>query len=182
MLADHDAREWLGGGDDGFGMTVNPYYLPYGHPDAVVPVFDEQGERVLDSQGNQVTRKVGLRNVDGTAMSLATAQLDYFLKFDETQVPFKLGDESRRFDSLQAFPYTESLLTGARDTFRADPALEGHLGPVEGDGCRHRRLGDHRPPAARPAIHDRRDRCRVGRRYALDTAELRLASGLDRRR
>lgn len=177
VLSDAEARNWLRGEKDPWGMTVNPYYLPFGHANAEVPVFDEQGLPVLDGDGVQETKPVGLRNTDGSAMSLAEAQIDYFLKADETQVPFQLTIESRRFDSLQAFPYTETFITGARDAFRADPHSK-----VSWDPSKATDAGSGDWVSTGPQLLGRRFMIAVtdvasARRYALDTADLRLASG-----
>lgn len=121
ILADDEARAWLTGAPDAAGMTVNPYYLPAGNAAARVPLFDENGAEVRDATGAQVFRDVGLSNPDGTPFKISEQTLDRFLKVDESEVPLDLTLVNQtRFGTLQAFPYVESFLAGARDAFRAD--------------------------------------------------------------
>lgn len=118
ILADRDAVAFLGGEPDPDGMKVNPYYLPKGHPDAVVPWWlDDQ----LDYVPTSVQRAVGLANLDGTPKKLSEEAIDIFPKNDESLVPLQLNTERSRFDSIQFAPYTDNLLSAARQTFRADP-------------------------------------------------------------
>lgn len=118
IQADRDAAAFLDGAPDPWGMKVNPYYLPKGNADAVVPWW-------LDSTKTYVPestpRAVGLSNVDGTPQKLSQFPLAYFPRADESLVPLQLVTEKSRFDSIQFAPYTDSFLTGARATFRADP-------------------------------------------------------------
>ena len=120
IQADADAVSFLNGAPAPGGMTVNPYYLPLGNAAAKVPTFDENGEFIVDANGNHVMRDVGQTNIDGTPQSLSTAPLDVLPKDDESKVPLKLTGERSRFDSLQFAPYTDSLLSGARQAFRAN--------------------------------------------------------------
>ena len=120
IQADTDAVAFLDGKPAPGGMTVNPYYLPLGNPAAKVPTFDDNGEFIVDASGNNVLRDVGLTNIDGTPQSLSTAPLDVIPKDDESKVPLKLSGERSRFDSLQFAPYTDSLLSAARQAFRAN--------------------------------------------------------------
>lgn len=118
ILADDDAVAFLSGKPDPSGMTINPYYLPKGDPGAVVPWWlDDQKHYVPTS----VQRTVGLANLDGTPKKLSEEPLDIFPKNDESLVPLQLNTEKSRFDSIQFAPYTENLLSAARQTFRADP-------------------------------------------------------------
>ncbi|TFD53465.1 hypothetical protein E3T55_05485 [Cryobacterium frigoriphilum] len=126
ILADDEANAWLNGEADEAGMTVNPFYLPAGHPAAQVPVFvtdvadPDQGNYLLDSTGAITMRQVGLTNIAGAGFSLTDAPLQTFMKADESLVPIELTTEKYRFDSLQYAPYAESMLAAARDTFRGD--------------------------------------------------------------
>jgi hypothetical protein len=121
ILADKEAAAWLSGEPDTWGMTINPYYLPKGNAAAKVPTFTEDGKAALDANLNPVYRQVGLSNVDGTPFALSTTVQDSFLKSDESQVPLKLTNESYRFGSIQASPYSDNFLSAARTAFRADP-------------------------------------------------------------
>ena len=118
IFADDKAVEFLNGEPDEYGMTVNPYYLPKGDPDAVVPWY-------IDSLGaymaTPVTKPVGLSNLDGTPKVLSQQTLDAFPRNDETLMPLQLTGERSRFDSLQLAPFAESFLGAARQAFRADP-------------------------------------------------------------
>lgn len=120
ILADADAVSFLNGAPDQAGMTVNPYYLPRGAPGAQVPTFDESGAAVL-SGGKPVMKPVGLTNLDGSPMKLSESSIDTFIKADQSKVPLKLNNEKSRFDSIQFAPYTDDLLTAARQAFRANP-------------------------------------------------------------
>ena len=120
ILADADAVRFLKGELDPWKMGVNPYYLPKGDPNATVPTFDN-GEYVVDGSGAKVRKPVGLSNLDGTPMQLSGASLDSFIKADETLSPIKLTNQLSKFDSIQFAPFTDSLLTGARAAFRANP-------------------------------------------------------------
>jgi len=122
IQADADAVSFLDGNVDPVsGMSLNPYYLPKGHPNAMVPTFTDAGEFATDGAGVTVMRLVGLTNIDGTPRKLSTAPLNTFSKDDESKVPLKLTAERSRFDTLQFSPYTETLLTGAVQAFRANP-------------------------------------------------------------
>ncbi len=124
ILADRDAVAFLNGQADGYGpggvggMTVNPYYLPKNDPNAKVPWY-------LDAQKNYiedpVERLVGMTNLDGSPQRLSETVLDSFPRNDESVVPLRLGVEKTRFDSIQFAPFTENLVSGARQAFRADP-------------------------------------------------------------
>jgi hypothetical protein len=121
IQADAEAVAFLDGTPDESGMSINPYYLPKGNPAAVVPTFTEAGDFALDTAGNRIMRSVGLSNIDGSPMKLSTAPLDILPKADESLVPLKLSGQRSRFDTLQFAPYTDSLLSGARLAFRANP-------------------------------------------------------------
>ena len=122
ILADKDATAFLAGTADGSGLKVNPYYLPAGHPDAVVPTFSPAGDYLLSPDGQRLTKPVGLKNIDGSPLKLAEANLESFLKEDKTTAPFVLQPgQKNRFDSIQFAPYTDNLLSSARLAFRADP-------------------------------------------------------------
>lgn len=118
ILADADAVAFLNGEPDDWGMTVNPYYLPKGHPAAVVPWYLDDAKNFLDTP---VSRSVGLANLDGSPKKLSETVLDSFPKNDQSLVPLQLHGEKSRFDSIQYSPYTENLLSAARAAFRANP-------------------------------------------------------------
>ncbi|KRE23024.1 hypothetical protein [Agromyces sp. Soil535] len=131
VQADDEAAAWLAGEPDAAGMTVNPYYLPKGHPNAKVPVIDDQGVVQTDDAGNIVYRPVGLASADGTPIELAKATLSTFAKADETRGPKVLSQGMRnRFDSLQSSPFTENLPSAARDAARADPHAKTRWDPT----------------------------------------------------
>ncbi|HWH25617.1 MAG TPA: hypothetical protein VNT53_03100 [Pseudolysinimonas sp.] len=124
ILADKDAVAFLDGTPDPSGMTVNPYYLPFGQKDgqgnlsAVVPWWLDENNVFHETP---VQKPVGLTNLDGTPHKLSESPLDSFPKNDGTLMPFNLNHEKSRFDSIQFSPYSEDLLSAARQTFRADP-------------------------------------------------------------
>ena len=119
IFADADAVAFMNGAIDPWGMTVNPYYLPRGSPAANVPwYYDANG----DYSATQPRRQVGLTNLDGTPKKLTEQPLDDIQKYDETIVPFSLGGGiTSRFGSVQFAPFAETLLSSARQAFRADP-------------------------------------------------------------
>jgi hypothetical protein len=118
IAADSDATAFLNGTADPWGMKINPYYLPKGNPDANVPWYLDADKNFIDPP---VTKQVGLSNLDGSPQKLAEANLDSFPRDDETLAPIRLSLERSRFDSIQFAPYTDNLLTAARQGFRADP-------------------------------------------------------------
>ncbi|MDR0592035.1 MAG: hypothetical protein LBG60_02010 [Bifidobacteriaceae bacterium] len=143
LQADDAARAFLSGEPDNVlpgdeansGMTINPYYLPKGHPDAKVPVFEDgqawdSGQRIYvpalvaqrDAGGRTVWRQVGLANADGSPLCLCDAPVDAFMKADETQLPPMLiyPAVQYRYDILQARPYAANLAAAARMVFRGD--------------------------------------------------------------
>lgn len=120
IFADDDAVAFMNGTPDPWGMTVNPYYLPKGAAGASVPWYYDANK---DYVATPVTRPVGLADLEGAPMKLTEEALDTFPKIDETIVPFELGGGiTSRFDSLQYAPYAETMLSAARQAFRADPA------------------------------------------------------------
>ncbi|MBC7594386.1 MAG: hypothetical protein H7288_10660 [Kineosporiaceae bacterium] len=118
ILADKDAVSFLDGNADPDGMTINPYYLPKGDPKAVVPWYFDEKKNYIDTP---VQRQVGLTNLDGSPQKLSSLKLDLFPKDDESLLPFKLGEEKSRFDTIQFSPYAVDFLAAARQTFRGDP-------------------------------------------------------------
>jgi len=133
LQSDAAAVAFLNGEPDPYGMTVNPYYLPLGHPNATVPEADDLGRwigadgQVVASVADARRKPVGLSNIDGSPLSLATAPIDTFLKADRSQVVLQVGvlpgggPRYARFDTLQFAPYVESMLSGSRAAFRAEP-------------------------------------------------------------
>ena len=117
ILADADARAFLSGTEDPWGMTVNPYYLPKGEKAATIPWYLSESKDYLETA---VTRQVGLSNLDGTPRKVVDSAPDDFSKYDQTLMPLKLATERSRFDSIQFAPYSDTFLAGARQTFRAD--------------------------------------------------------------
>ncbi|MBU4335295.1 MAG: hypothetical protein KJ548_01875, partial [Actinobacteria bacterium] len=142
VQADDKARAFLAGdpdnvlpGDEGnSGMTLNPYYLPKGHPDARVPAIYEGVARsslggqdvptLLPTRVGGVVqwREVGLTYDDGTPKCLCDAEVSTFPKAEETLLPQQLvyGVEQPRYDILQARPYAANVEAAARMLFRAD--------------------------------------------------------------
>lgn len=118
ILADKDAVSFLDGKADPDGMTVNPYYLPKGDSKAVVPWYFDDNKNYINTP---VQRQVGLTNLDGSPQKLSSLNLDTFPKDDESLLPFKLGVEKSRFDTIQFSPYAVDFLAAARQTFRGDP-------------------------------------------------------------
>jgi hypothetical protein len=138
LRADDAARAFLAGeadnvrpGDEGnAGMTLNPWYLPKGHPDAKVPVFNGvanpsgRGTTLLpqrDEAGQVVWREVGLADVDGSPLCLCDTPMDSFPKSDETELPQQtITPVQWRYDIAQVRPYASTLGAAARMVFRAD--------------------------------------------------------------
>jgi hypothetical protein len=143
LQADGAARAFLDGdpdnvlpGDEGnSGMTVNPYYLPKGHPNAKVPDLYEGDARcttapqklcstmfpVRDAAGAVQTREVGLTYDDGSPLRLSDAPVDTFPQADVTPLPEQLTETNQyRYDRSQARPYAASARTAARMVFQAD--------------------------------------------------------------
>ncbi|WP_157802856.1 hypothetical protein [Compostimonas suwonensis] len=130
IQADVDARAFLNGQADPWGMTVNPYYLPKGHPDAKVPDIDYEAAVVkTDPSGEVIYRPVGLAHEDGSPQSLATEAIDTFPKADESLRPLKVYpsvggvanvNPTSRADSQQWSPYQDTPERVARQVFRAD--------------------------------------------------------------
>jgi hypothetical protein len=137
LQADDAARAFLAGdadnirpGDeDNAGMTLNPWYLPKGHPDARVPVFTEVPSSgggttllpVRDEAGQVQWREVGLTYVDGTPMCLCDAPKDSFAREDQTELPQQTVSAVQwRYDIVQQRPYAAGLGAAARMLFRAD--------------------------------------------------------------
>lgn len=131
IAADAEAVSFLNGTPDPWGMAVNPYYLPAGDARAVVPTFDGQGN-FITANGANVTKAVGLANIDGSPLKIAESGLDSFIKADRTLAPLTLQTGQKfRFDSIQFAPYTENLLSGARQAFRADPNSKSTWDPTK---------------------------------------------------
>jgi hypothetical protein len=146
LQADDAARDFLAGepdnvrpGDEGnSGMTLNPFYLPKGHPDARVPAF-VHGEAMLyagggglvprpallpqqDENGILQWRSVGLTYGDGSPMCLCDAPVETFLKADDSEAPQNLpyAPDQYRYDIQQLRPYAANLSAAARMVFRGD--------------------------------------------------------------
>jgi hypothetical protein len=127
--ADPAAAAWLAGGDDGWGMTINPYYLPKGDPGARVPTFNADGTPALDSSGAVITAAVGLSNLDGSPMKIGVVAQNSFIKADASLVPLNLNPPGQvpvryPFGSNQFAPYAATFALAARSTFRADPGSQ----------------------------------------------------------
>ncbi|MDR3361027.1 MAG: hypothetical protein LBO20_10400, partial [Bifidobacteriaceae bacterium] len=146
LQADEAAAAFLSGEPDNVrpgdeankGYSLNPYYLPKGHPRAKVPELYEgtaydSGSRtdndqtllpLRDAAGQVKWREVGLAYGDGSPMCLCDAPVDTFLKADETPLPQMLNaggaGGQQRYDVLQLRPYAASLEASARQLFRAD--------------------------------------------------------------
>ena len=128
IQSDADARDFLNGKADPWGMTVNPYYLPSGAAGAKVPTFDQTTGAL-----NPTPLVVGNSNLDGSPMSLATTSIDYFPKLDASTVPHVLSGPTApksRFDSVQFAPYVDDFVKSAKTTFRADPGAKVSWNPT----------------------------------------------------
>ena len=123
--SDTDAKNFLNGQADPWGMKVNPNYLPKGAPGAEAPLFDP-----ITGQQEATEQQVGFANLDGSGMSLADTPLDYFPKADISEVPHVLGIETSRYDSIQASPYVDDFVTAAQTAFRANPGAKTGWDPT----------------------------------------------------
>ncbi|MEN2738126.1 hypothetical protein ABCS02_10060 [Microbacterium sp. X-17] len=107
VLADADARAFLGGAPDPWGAIVNPYYLPPGNPRAIDGGYD-----------------------------LLSAPLDVFPKADRTLVPTEaVANENflgRRIDSTSFLPYAGSFDASAARIARADSQRANEWDPYRG--------------------------------------------------
>jgi hypothetical protein len=129
-------------------MTLNPYFLPKGHPDARVPLFKDgevpnpndpragvKAALVLerDTVGAAQWRSVGLADDDGSPMCLCDAPVSTFLNADETELPQVLmsGGDEYRYDILQARPYAANLGSAAQMVFRADNGSKTEWDPAK---------------------------------------------------
>jgi hypothetical protein len=173
IQSDADARDFLNGKPDPWGMTVNPNYLPAGNPAAHVPQFDPTTGAKLPTQ-----KAVGFSNLDGSPLALATAPINYFPKADESEVPHVLGVETSRYDSIQASPYVDDFVKSAVTAFRANPGAKTGWDPsaLKPDGSR----GDW--VSGGPQIPGRRFVIAVTdaaatSRYDLDSVGLQAANG-----
>lgn len=155
VQADDKARAFLAGdpdnvlpGDEGnSGMTLNPYYLPKGHPDAKVPAFYEgmarsaevgkDVETLLPTRvgGDVQWREVGLTYDDGTPKCLCDAEVSTFLKAEETLLPQqRVSGDQLRYDILQARPYAANVEAAAKMLFRADSGSKTHWDQSKANG------------------------------------------------
>lgn len=125
IQSDADARSFLNGAADPYGMTINPNYLPAGNVAAQVPVFDPTTGKKLPT-----LKAVGFSNLDGSPMSLASSAINYFPKADAAEVPHKLDIETSRYNSIQASPYVDDFLKSAVVTFRANPGAKTAWDPT----------------------------------------------------
>lgn len=178
LAADQDAAAFLAGTLDPWGMGINPYYLPLGHPKALVQTFTAEGEYVMNGQTRALSA-VGLSNIDGTPFSLAVTPLDTFPKSDRTVSPLKLIEGQKRpYDSIQFAPFAENLLSAARVAFRADPNSKSIWDPNKINQAGE--MGDWVSSGAQVpgqkfmiAITDSPSAAR----YGLDIASIRAANG-----
>jgi hypothetical protein len=156
IQADDAAREFLSGEPDDVrpgdenncGMTVNPFYLPLGHPDARVPELVEVQRHSATAKGDVPTlviaetesggvrwRDVGLAHEDGTPLSLANDPVASFAMADETPMPAMLEYSNQyRYDQLQAHPYATGLAAAARMVFRGDSGSKTSWDNSRNDG------------------------------------------------
>jgi hypothetical protein len=97
VQADPDAAAFLRGEPDEWGMTINPTYLPTGHPAA--------------TEGGQ-------------PFDVASDPLDAFLRADPTVAPDAATALARykgqQIDSVALLPFSSSLASNATRIFRAD--------------------------------------------------------------
>ena len=176
ILGDAEAKTWIAGTPDTWGMSINPYYLPKGDKNAQVPVFLPSGDYdIVD--GKQVYRAVGLSHIDGSPERLSETVFDTFPKADESLVPLALNVEKTRFGALQYAPYSENFATAAHRAFRADPNSKTVWDPSRINAAGD--VGDWVGSGAQTpgqkfmiAVTD----AASAARYSLNTAELRLAN------
>ncbi|WP_166880060.1 hypothetical protein [Salinibacterium sp. ZJ450] len=99
IQADDEARAFLQGARDPWGMTVNPYFLPSAHPNSLA---------------------------GGVDFDLSSDRIDTFPKSDRWLVPGKeYADrfrKGRQVDILAKSPYVNSFAAAAVATARLDPA------------------------------------------------------------
>ncbi|GAA1743665.1 hypothetical protein [Aeromicrobium alkaliterrae] len=127
LQADNDARAFLAGDADPWGMRINPYFLPKGAANAQVPTMQENTspDRLstsLDPVPGAFT-KVGLIKPDGSPLCLCDTPMDTIGKSDDTLMPRVIQlqlNQTLRYDSLQAWPYAENYHQAASLVFRAD--------------------------------------------------------------
>lgn len=96
ITADKEAVAFLDGNPDPDGMTVNPYYLPKSDKNLIPWYFDDKKNYIEPP----IQRAVRLTNLDGTPQKLSALSLDTFPKDDESLLPFRLGAEKSRFDTI----------------------------------------------------------------------------------
>lgn len=124
VQADGEARAFLTGEADPWGMTVNPYYLPSGHTDAKVPEFVEKENPTnwfLIGKGHE-SGEYSYRGV-GLNYDLSSTAPQVFPKAEETLGPqtiSKSAQQTRRFDITQSAPYAADYSSVARLIFTGD--------------------------------------------------------------
>lgn len=128
----------LPGDEENLGMSINPNYLPKGHPDARVPAATEEDRRAstgsevstmvpkLDGNGDPVWNEVGLTYTDGTPLCLCNAPENTFRMADQTLLPQMLvgGGQDVRYDQTQRFPFAANALGAAQMLARGDTGAE----------------------------------------------------------
>ncbi|GAB2527093.1 hypothetical protein GCM10027064_25320 [Microbacterium petrolearium] len=172
LQADEKARAFLAGEPDNvlpgdgnnLGMTINPYYLPKGHPGAHVPQYEEvpwgrnpkPGETelrfVTGPDGQPAQRAVGFTDANGAPLSLADTPIDTIPRADEHLAPGILRNGvPSRFDSVAYNPYATNLENVARRVFRADvqrPSWDPNAWTGSGNGA-WKAVGRDWPPNVR---------------------------------
>lgn len=137
LQADDKARAFLQGEPDNVlpddkanknkGMTINPYYLPAGHAQAVVPKTEEKPNNsggttlsyVTLPDGTREMRATGLVDAEGNAVDLTSDVVSTLPQADESLVPW-VGDPRTRIDSTAYNPYAETFHGAAQRVFRGD--------------------------------------------------------------
>jgi hypothetical protein len=160
LQADDAARAFLAGYPDNVlpgdeensGMTINPFYLPQGHPDAKVPAFvdgEEWGFKEgsgydwipalllqRSATGEVEWREVGLTADDGTSMCLCDTPAKTFPKSDEALKPRLLNAMNQyRYDIQQELPYAADMGAAARMVFRGDKGSKTAWDAAAGNGA-----------------------------------------------
>ncbi|WP_460945237.1 hypothetical protein [Okibacterium endophyticum] len=138
IQADDAARAFLAGEPDETGTaTINPYYLPKGHPDAHVAemeeITDEAGNLVLRRKSGDRQRAVGLTYDDGSPLCLCDAPLNDFPRADQTQAPLRLNgkiSQTRRFETVQYNPPVNSFADAAANIQRLNKNMKTTWDPT----------------------------------------------------
>lgn len=142
MQADDKARAFLSGEPDNIlpgdeknvGLTINPNYLPKGHPNAnsegLRDTVDSYGKSLLVKDASLPRRQLGLARDDGTPYSLADTALDTFPRADTWEMPLSMGKQiTSRFDTTMWNPPRGALKDVAVDISRDTRKMKAEWDP-----------------------------------------------------